>query len=67
MESILILRSVLQDYIIKQSDADKQILNILIQDECKEYEIARITGYPLSKISRTIKKLRVYLRQFDYN
>lgn len=67
MENMLILKSVLQDYIVKQSDADKQILNILIQDECKEYEIARITGYPLSKISRTIRRLRVYLRSLNYN
>lgn len=67
MENVLILKSVLQDYFVNQSDADKQILKIFIQDECKEYEIARITGYPLSKISRTIKRLRVYLRQFDYN
>ena len=67
MEDTLILRNVLQNYIDEQPDIDKQILNLLIQDECKEHEIARITGYPLPKISRVIRKLRTYLRKFDYN
>ena len=67
MEDTLILRNVLQNYINEQSDIDKQILNLLIQDECKEHEISRITGYSLSKISRVIKRLRAYLRKFGYN
>lgn len=66
MEDTLILRNVLQNYISEQSDIDKQILNLLVQYECKEHEIARITGYSLSKISRVIRKLRVYLRKLNY-
>ena len=67
MEDTLILRNVLQNYINEQSDIDKQILNLLIQDECKENEISKITGYSLSKISQVIRRLRAYLRKFDYN
>ncbi len=67
MEEIIILKNVLQNYSAKQSNADKQILSLLIQDGYKEYEISQITGYPLSKISRTIRKLRAHLRQFDYS
>lgn len=67
MEDIFILRSVLQDYIKKQSDIDKRILNLFIQDDFKEYEIANITGYSISKINRVIRRLRGYLRKLNYS
>lgn len=67
MEEILILKNILQDYITKQSVVDKNILSLFIDGEYKEYEIARITGCSLSKISRVIRGLRVYLRKFNYN
>ncbi len=67
MENLIILRNVLQDYLVKQTDTDRQILRLLIEDSCKEHDIARITGYPLSKINRTVRKLRVYLMKLNYS
>lgn len=67
MEDVIVLINVINNYIDRQSDGDRYILNLLIRDECKEYEISRITGYSISKISRVIRKLRSYLRKFDYN
>lgn len=67
MENVLILKSVLQDYITKQSDTDTQILNLLIREEYKEHEVIRITRCSLSKISQVKRKLRTYLRKLGYN
>lgn len=67
MEDTLILKNILQNYISEQHDIDRRILSLFISDECKEYEIKRITGYSISRINRVIRKLRTYLRELNYS
>lgn len=56
----------LEQYISRQLDIDQNILNLFIKDQYTEQEIMKTMNCSYSKINRVIKKLKVYLRKFNY-